>query len=829
MAGFNFDSIKNGFSKIGDSFAKPQDDRDYEETYEENAYEEDYEGGYQEDYEEEYEDDASYSEDAYEEEYASDGYEEASYDEASYDEPYDDAYQEAGEYDDGAYYQEDEEASYDDEGEYAESEYDEYDEEGYDSPSYDEYDEDSEDLGYNPAVFANLDSEDGDYDDGEYADEYGDEDGVYDDDGEYYEDGYAEEEPEQTQIGAVLNNVLSFILENDIVMYAALVLLPPLGIYLLWKKNKFDITVRSALSIASLIWMIIILIILLSRGGDDPTAGDIPNNFMQHTATLAPSNSPAATVPAVQPTEPSATPNTNVGTGIGTGNGTGTVPSPAETQITYVYATNNDAYYHAQQNCGGMTNASTMTLDSATSRGKTACPVCIGGVTTPGATGSTGVTGTQYYATARGTWYHINSSCQGMTGASVVTEANAIAAGKTACPECIGFYGTPGGKYYHNISNCSGMLNAITKTEAEWKANGKTACKECIGSGNKVGSSTSETYTTVYATKNGTYYHTIENCSGMKDASKISIASAIENKKKMCTKCVTPENLYVFATSGGTYFHTKNNCSGMKDAQRVTAKFAISYGKKACPTCAKMLADSSGSGSSGTNVNTNASNSGTTTSGATGTGTALSQQTDVMVYATPGGTYFHTKSNCTGMANAQKVTFKQAVSAGKKYCPTCVTPKTLTVFATSDGKWFHTNANCQGMKNAVTGTAEKAMSYGKTACPVCAKDLMTSSTSGNNTTTAGNTTANNNNNNNSFTSGTGGNTFTSGNSTNNNASTTGTASSTVYYKANSKYYHVGARCNAQNFTGGSAVTLEYVIDRNYTACPSCNPPSKITY
>lgn len=809
MAGFNFDSIKNGFSKIGESIKHPANDASYEDQYEENAYEENYEDAYQEGYEEEYDDNA-YSEEAYD-----DGYSEGEYEDASYDDPY---YPEDSDSSDG-YYDENEEDGYVEEGEYDEEYYDsEYSsDESYDSA--DDYDAD--DLGYNPAVFDNLNDEDGGYDDQTYDDEYAyDDNGVYDNDGEYYEDdGYADNAEEPSSVGAVLNTFLSFILENDIAMYVALVILPPLGIWLLWKKNKFDITVRSAISVASLIWMIVLIILLFGRGGDDDVTSNPPVDFMNHTATIAPVVSTNPTTPVTEPTAPvapSATPNTNL-----------QVPDttlPGSNQaITYVWAVNTDLYYHNAENCGGMTNASKMTLDSATSRGKTACPVCVGGGVINDPNGSALPTGTQYYATARGTWYHVSSTCQGMTGASVVTEANAVAAGKTACPVCIGYYGTPGGKYYHSLSNCSKMQNAITNTEAAWISSGKTACPVCITGDNKVGSSVgNDTSTMVYATQGGKYYHTEDDCSGMKNASRISIQSAIQNKKEMCPKCVTKEKVMVFGTSGGTYFHTKSTCSGMKNALYVTAEYAMKYGKKACPTCAKMFAEA---------TNTNTSNT-TTTTGATGSGSSFeNSETTIYVYATKNGTYMHIKSNCSGMANASKVTFKQAANAGKKICPECMTTSSVKVFANADGKWFHTVSDCQGMKGASYIPAKTALAYGKSACPVCAKLLSTSATisnnNKNNTTTDkdnNNTTNNNNDKDEDNKTNT---TFTPDAS--NTQAPAGSASSKVYIKPGKPYYHVSASCSHQNVTGASAVTLEFAIDRDYKACPSCNPPSKISY
>ena len=43
--------------------------------------------------------------------------------------------------------------------------------------------------------------------------------------------------------------------------YALLFLLPPLGIYLLWRRNRFDKPVRWAITIASAIWFVVALLV----------------------------------------------------------------------------------------------------------------------------------------------------------------------------------------------------------------------------------------------------------------------------------------------------------------------------------------------------------------------------------------------------------------------------------------------------------------------------------------------------------------------------------------------------------------------------------------
>ena len=787
MAGINFNDLKN---KLTASFRHDSVSGDAME----NSYDEDDRAEYEDDYDSE----------------ENEGYEEEVYDEA-YDDQFEDEPAEE-DYDDAEYDEQDYDDSYEGDG-YVDDAYDD----GEGQP-YDDEEEDPETLGYNPDVFKSLKNGGDQYAGNGYYDNQGYDDQGYDDQGydeeAYDEEGYNEEGyGDQSEDGEYADEsedsyeyaqddgyegenggFIGYIMDNDWVMYLALVILPPLGIWLLWHKNKYDITLRTALSAASFIWFVILLIWLFAGGGsDDPTIPDV--NFMPTGAVSTQTSAPSAT-PTIAPdvTQPAATPRVNTGTESNNGE----EPSNA----TYVYATNSGVYYHTIENCGDLSNASKMTLDTAITRGKTACPDCAGGTNITGAT-----TAVTYYATTRGQWYHTNPSCQSMTGATVVTESNAIKNGKTACPVCIGYYGTPKGKWYHCVSNCQGMNGAVTKTKKEWEADGKTACPTCLKDGKATGvtaTTSTPTQTMVYATTNGTYFHTKANCTGMKDATYGSIATAVNMGKKACTKCVTTSTVYVFATTDGKYFHTKNNCTGMKGAQYVTIKTALGYKKTACPTCAKVFSGFSSSSSNSGNNNsgiTNLSNN-----------TVNTKDTATMVYATKNGTYFHTKNNCSGMKDAERMTYAQAINNKKKACPDCVTASKLTVFATGNGKYYHTKATCTGMKNAVAVSASTAIQNGKTACSTCAKALKTAfATPTPKTTATPKATA---------TPKTTAKTTTS--------PTKATASTTVYLKANSEcpYYHSAAKCPKQNISGATNTTLEYAISRGYTACPSCNPPAK---
>ena len=788
MAGFSFESLKDRL--MGKGAPRDEDDtsaRDVQsDGYDDGGAYDDQ--GYDPNYDDQSYDDQGYDDSNYEDQgYDDQGYDDPNYDGQSYDnQGYDDQ-----NYDDQGY----DDPNYDDQG------YDDqsYGDQGYDDDSvYGAEDENPENLGYNPDVFRDLDNEnakenaDGSYDDGAYDDgdqpyDEGDE-GYYEDEG----DGGAGFENENA------SGLLGYVFSNNWVMYVSLVVLPPLGIWLLWRRNKYDITLRTTLSAVSLIWMIIFLILVFSRSNttpDNTLSGN--NSFMSQVPAV--SATATATATAEPTAEPSTTPRVNNGSNGTTG----------DSSVTYVWGTNSGKYYHTLENCGGLTNASKMTLETATARGLLPCPDCAGGTSNTGTTGSTTTSGTTLYATSGGKWYHKDSHCQGMTNAQVVTESNAIKAGKTACPVCIGYYGTPGGKWYHNVSNCQSMTNAITKTKAAWESDGKTACPVCIGGNKDADSTKTPTQTMVYATAKGTYYHTRSDCSGMKGASLGTIARAVSMGKKACPTCVKPANVKVFATKNGKYFHTKANCSGMRNAVYITAETAIQYKKTACPTCAKMFQKTAAGSTGNTGNNTGGGVRINQAANPNNVPTVNTTDTATHVYATKNGKYFHTDKTCSGMTNAKRGTFTAAVKAGKKPCPTCITPAKLTVYATYGGKYYHVNATCSGMTNAFAVKASTAISYNKTACPTCAKVL--------------NKVGKNNQAGNGGANGAGGNNTAANNNT-------ATASTNVYIKlgaGTNNYYHVAAKCAATGMTGGQNVTLEYALSHNYTACPSCKPPSKI--
>jgi len=612
-----------------------------------------------------------------------------------------------------------------------------YDEPRYDEPSYDEPPYDEEDY-----------PEDSEYAEPEYAD-----------DGDYHED----DDDYEAQ---------SSLLDAPWLMWAALVLLPPLGIWLLWRSKRFNITWNSVISALSAIWFLIVLIWLFSgmnRNNEDINLPSLetPPPTLEPSESPTPSPTPDPTaIPDLTPTPtPEPTPQPGGDQQMGqTGTNQETQPT-ASAEPTWVWSKEGGTWYHADSTCGGMKDATRVTLAVAQNRKQTACPTCMPAVEVTKPT-ATPIPEGYYFSRPDGTWYHTDPNCQGMTSAQVISQADAIARNQTACPICIGsVYMTDGGTWYHSISNCQNMTGAYLSTIEKAIDAGKTACPQCMN-----GTATGNTGTTItgnntgssdifyYNPNGGTYYHKTENCSGMKNAVKGTAAAAENNGKKPCPTCLggTSANASFYATTNGTYYHTKSDCSGMRNATRITEATAISRGKTACPECAGGVA----TGGTRVEVNTgNADNRNDTTV----------TQTTTKFYSTIDGKYFHVKDDCSGMKNATEVDAREVEKRNQEPCPRCI-GTSGTYFSTETGNYYHSKADCSGMKNADIVTLAMINARKQNPCPDCIGGGVTGKT---------------------------------------------------YYwaTANGAYYHSKSNCSGMN--GATKVTEDEAEDRDQLPCPTC--------
>jgi hypothetical protein len=212
-----------------------------------------------------------------------------------------------------------------------------------------------------------------------------------------------------------------------------------------------------------------------------------------------------------------------------------------------------------------------VTTKSTTKNGTTTSTTS-GGSTRASAAASKATAGNTYvYATRQGSYYHLNSSCGGMTGASRITLKTAIKAGKKACPTCASaanriVYPTSGGKNYHAARVCkeSGMKKGEPRTLAQALMLNQTACPYCLKRNSvtpKVATNTASASTIA------------------------SIREAAAKLKNSHTYKSGKSGIKVYARADGKYYHRRSNCSGMTNASRITLETAMNYGKKPCPAC----------------------------------------------------------------------------------------------------------------------------------------------------------------------------------------------------------------------------------------------------
>ena len=261
-------------------------------------------------------------------------------------------------------------------------------------------------------------------------------------------------------------------------------------------------------------------------------------------------------------------------------------PEPTATpapmiEEAFVYCTEGGKYYHSQPDCSGMEGATHMTIEKAEAMGKTACPACIGSVV---------------YCTQSGYYYHNEADCSGMQGASLMTREKAAVMGKNPCPICVEswVFCTEGGVCFHKESDCSGMQNANLMSIAEARSLGKSPCTDCF----LPAALASTVYTSYNAP--GSYYHSVPDCGRQSFDRALTMEQALAEGYGACPDCTwNPLTLYesaavteastwdslVYYTPGGIYYHLIEDCSGMQNASAHSIATANADGKKPCPTC----------------------------------------------------------------------------------------------------------------------------------------------------------------------------------------------------------------------------------------------------
>ena len=320
--------------------------------------------------------------------------------------------------------------------------------------------------------------------------------------------------------------------------------------------------VGAMLSVAAAL-VILLGAALFSMGRmNQPKPDLLPLSQTNVTPTPAPSATVTAEPTATITPEPTATPAPMI-------------------EEAFVYCTEGGKYYHSQPDCSGMEGATQMSIAKAEAMGKTAGPACIGSVV---------------YCTQSGYYYHNEADCSGMQGASLMTREKAAVMGKNPCPICVEswVFCTEGGVCFHKESDCSGMQNANLMSIAEARSLGKSPCTDCF----LPAALASTVYTSYNAP--GSYYHSVPDCGRQSFDRALTMEQALAEGYDACPDCTwNPLTLYesaavteastwdslVYYTPGGMYYHLMEDCSGMQNASAHSIATANADGKKPCPSC----------------------------------------------------------------------------------------------------------------------------------------------------------------------------------------------------------------------------------------------------
>lgn len=347
------------------------------------------------------------------------------------------------------------------------------------------------------------------------------------------------------------------------------------------------------------------------------------------------------------------------------------------------------------------------------------------------------------WCTEKGNYYHSEEHCSGMEGAIYGTLSYALALDKTPCPVCITaraelrdyngaayitdaytgeilaaiskpapaepdpkaellaeatVYCTEGGSYYHSYADCSGMLNASAISLSEAVDMGKEACPRCLGPA------------IVFATPHGNYYHSEKDCSGMEGATAMNPEEALWWDKHPCPVCITGKKVNV--ASSDMYYHESDTCSA---AEFYYDKYplldALTIGMTPCPECTAVEVTPEEENQDAFWAEAEADQ-------------------EKRVYAVYGqARYYHKADICNGQQNNRSLTLANAEKEQLIPCPDCYTTFTTeenaeiaepVFYCTPSGKYYHLEPDCSGMRNAEARTPEQVfINSGYTACPSC--------------------------------------------------------------------------------------------------------------
>ena len=448
---------------------------------------------------------------------------------------------------------------------------------------WDAYPED-EGLGYDPYEEARYGE-----DEYGYADDYGD--GYADD----YEDGYGEPAYPDEAPGAGdygddrvygVRDALRWAGDHNWSLALLLILLPPLGIALMWIRRRFRRRGRILLTVLAVAWLALLAFLFVVRP------------MLARRAPVEDTTAEADLTEDLSQLEPVVVPDDQLPSGVN------------------VYVSVNSSFYHQKADCRAFAQSDTVSVEDRTislGKGLMACPYCLGGDYSDSlfdlklvSSSTKDQSSTIVYCSSGSGSFHVDPNCSRLGSGRAVGLLDALLMGKAECDVCCPeasrqVFCTRDGRYYHYESECSGMRDASLVKLPEAMVLGKAPCPVCIkdtsGATLNTGDDNADSTYYVYATTNGTFYHIQENCSGMKNAVKVSLKQMLAARRPACPVCCPNAEMTVYGERGNPYYHSTYECSNMTNPSSGTLAEALSNGLTQCPVCWVTAADAQPAGS----------------------------------------------------------------------------------------------------------------------------------------------------------------------------------------------------------------------------------------
>lgn len=357
------------------------------------------------------------------------------------------------------------------------------------------------------------------------------------------------------------------------------------------------------------------------------------------------------------------------------------------------------AYYHDSSVCFGnaVATVSACTLDYALLAGDRPCQCVTWGTDTLDIIMlcRADLTGSTFYYRPGGEHYHLESVCEYEEYPNTARGAEAYALGLSPCPACLKdpvFYYLDSAEYapteyYHQDLSCFSPDDAPLSSGSEsiLISMGKLACPVCMSGSLR------------YTSNADAHYHMNGQCASIfgRDSMFTAALSALEAAgKTACPQCIQRD---YYISEGEDCFHSHPYCClNPKRVSVVSFPEAEALGLTACEKCINPAELPPFS---------------------------VVPNPYATCFWTSEDLLFHTDSACSGMKNPFTGSLADAVFAGKKPCPACLSDVWLI---SEDSAFFHIplSGGCFGLSAAVQADAETVANLQKTACPVCVEPTL---------------------------------------------------------------------------------------------------------